>query len=97
MSITVIHEKCDLEKDNNNKLPYTAYVIQYELEGKLVHDIAMAQKAVDIFDHYYDKYKKGFKFLTQSKGTMRPNLWNNTAKQPQRKRKKRTSADGELK
>ena len=44
MSITLIHEKCDLEKDNNNKLPYTAYVIQYELEGKLVHDIAMAQK-----------------------------------------------------
>ena len=32
MSVTVIHEKCDLEKDNNNKLPYTAYVIQYELE-----------------------------------------------------------------
>ena len=97
MSVTVIHEKCDLEKDNNNKLPYTAYVIQYELEGKLVHDIAMAQKAVDIFDHYYDKYKKGFKFLTQSKGTMRPNLWNSTAKAPQRKRKKRSSAEGELK
>ena len=97
MSITLIHEKCDLEKDNNNKLPYTAYVIQYELEGKLVHDIAMAQKAVDIFDHYYDKYKKGFKSLTQSKGTMRPNLWNSTAKAPQRKRKKRSSAEGELK
>ena len=57
----------------------------------------MAQKAVDIFDHYYDKYKKGFKSLTQSKGTMRPNLWNSTAKAPQRKRKKRSSAEGELK
>ena len=97
MSVTVIHEKCDLEKDNNNKLPYTAYVIQYEIEGNLVHDIAMAQKAVDIFDHYYDKYKKGSKSLTQSKGTMRPNLWNSTAKAPQRKRKKRSSAEGELK
>ena len=97
MSVTVILEKCDLEKDNNNKLPYTAYVIQYEVEGNLVHDIAMAQKAVDIFDHYYDKYKKGFKSLTQSKGTMRPNLWNSTAKAPQRKRKKRSSAEGELK
>ena len=97
MSITLIHEKCDLEKDNNNKLPYTAYVIQYELEGKLVHDIAMAQKAVDIFDHYYDKYKKGFKSLTQSKGTMRPNLWNSTTKAPQRRKKKRSSAEGELK
>ena len=97
MSITVIHEKCDLEKDNNTKLPYTAYLIQYEVEGKTHHDIAMGSKAVDIFDHYYDKYKKQFKWLKQSKGTMRPNLWNSTVKTPQRKRKKRSSADGELK
>ena len=86
----VIHEKCDLEKDNNTKLPYTAYVIQYEHEGKVQHDIAMAQKAVDIFDHYYDKYKKGFKWLKQSNGTQKPNLWNQQA--PTRKKKKRSSA-----
>ena len=48
MSITVIHEKCDLEKDNNTKLPYTAYLIQYEVEGTTHHDIAMGSKAVDI-------------------------------------------------
>ena len=90
MNITLIHEKCDLEKDNNTKLPYTSYVIQYEVDGKVVHDIAMAQKAVDIFDHYYDKYKKGFKWLKQSNGTQKPNLWNQ--KPPQQKKKKRTSA-----
>ena len=93
-SITVLHEKCDLEKDNNIKLPYTAYVVQYVHEGNLVHDIAMAQKAVDIFDHYYDKYKKEFKWLKQSKGTTRPNLWNQCAKAPQRRKKKRSSAEG---
>ena len=90
MSITVIHEKCDLEKDNNTKLPYTAYVIQYELEGELVHDIAMGSKAADIFDHYYDKYKKGFKWLKQTGGTVRPNLWNAPA--PKRKKRKKPSA-----
>ena len=61
-----------------------------EVEGKVVHDIAMSQKAVDIFDHYYDKYKKGFKWLKQAGGQLRPNLWN--AKPPQRKKKKRSSA-----
>ena len=86
----VIHEKCDLEKDDNTKLPYTAYIIQYEVEGKVEHDIAMAQKAADIFDHYYDKYKKGFKWLKQSGGTQKPNLWNNQP--PKRKKKKRSSA-----
>ena len=93
----VIHEKCDPKLADDRKLPYTAYLVQYEVEGKETYDIAMGSGQVEIFDHYYDKYKKGFKSLTQSKGTMRPNLWNSTAKAPQRKRKKRSSAEGELK
>ena len=76
MSVTVIHEKCDLEKHNTIKLPYTAYVVQYQVEGNLVHDIAMAQKAVDIFDHYYDKYKTGLKGWKQTMGIVNPKLWN---------------------
>ena len=90
MSITVIAEKCDPKAADDKTLPYTAYLIQYEHEGKVEHDIAMGQKAVDIFDHYYDKYKKGFKWLKQSKGTQKPNLWNQQA--PKRKRKRKSSA-----
>ena len=90
MSVNVIAEKCDPKAAEDKTLPYTAYLIQYEHEGKVQHDIAMGQKAVDIFDHYYDKYKKGFKWLKQSGGTQKPNLWNN--KPPQRKKKKRSSA-----
>ena len=86
----VIHEKCDPKLAEDRQLPYTAYLIQYEVEGKIEHDIAMGSRAVDIFDHYYDKYKKGFKWLKQSNGTQKPNLWNQ--KPPQRKKKKRTSA-----
>ena len=91
MSITVIAEKCDPKAADDKTLPYTAYLIQYEHEGKVEHDIAMGQKAVDIFDHYYDKYKKGFKWLKQSGGTQKPNLWN--AQPPQRKKRKRKSAE----
>ena len=90
MSVTVIAEKCDPKAAEDKSLPYTAYLIQYEHEGKIEHDIAMGQKAVDIFDHYYDKYKKGFKWLKQSKGTQKPNLWNQQA--PKRKRKRKSSA-----
>ena len=90
MSITVIAEKCDPKAADDKTLPYTAYLIQYEHEGKVEHDIAMGQKAVDIFDHYYDKYKKGFKWLKQSNGTQKPNLWNQQA--PKRKRKRKSSA-----
>jgi len=86
----VIHEKCDPKLADDRQLPYTAYLIQYEVEGKIEHDIAMGSRAVDIFDHYYDKYKKGFKWLKQTGGTVRPNLWNAPA--PKRKKRKKPSA-----
>ena len=86
----VIHEKCDPKLAEDRQLPYTAYLIQYEVEGKIEHDIAMGSRAVDIFDHYYDKYKKGFKWLKQTGGTVRPNLW--SAPAPKRKKRKKPSA-----
>ena len=36
----IIHEKCDPKLAEDKKLPYTAYLIQYEVEGKVEHDIA---------------------------------------------------------
>ncbi len=90
MTVTIIQEKCDPKAADDKKLPNNAYLIQYEVEGKVVHDIAMAQKAVDIFDQYYDKYKKGFKWLKQAGGQLRPNLWNQQA--PPRKKRKKPSA-----
>jgi len=88
--MNIIHEKCDPKLAEDRQLPYTAYLVQYEVEGKVEHDIAMGSRAVDIFDHYYDKYKKGFKWLKQTDGTTRPNLWN--AAPPKRKKRKKPSA-----
>ena len=63
--IQIIAEKCDPQAANNKKLPYTAYLVEYMVDGKKTYDIAIAQRAVDLFDHYYDKYKKNFiKFLS---------------------------------
>ena len=90
MTVTLIQEKCDPKAADDKQLPNNAYLIQYEVEGKVSHDIAMAQMAVDLFDHYYDKYKKGFKWLKQSNGTQKPNLWNQQA--PKRKKRKKPSA-----
>ena len=85
----IIHEKCDPKLAEDKKLPYTAYLIQYEVEGKVQHDIAMGTSQVEIFDIYYDKYKKGLKWLKQSEGRQKPNMWNaTTATPPKKKRKK---------
>ena len=88
--MNIIHEKCDPKLAEDRKLPYTAYLVQYEVEGKVEHDIAMGTGQVELFDHYYDKYKKGFKWLKQSAGTIRPNLWNVEA--PKRRKRKKPSA-----
>ena len=88
--MNIIHEKCDPKLADDRKLPYTSYLVQYEVEGKVEHDIAMGSGQVEIFDAYYDKYKKGFKWLKQTQGTTRPNLWN--AAPPKRKKRKKPSA-----
>ena len=79
--IQIIAEKCDPKAANNKKLPYTAYLVEYMVDGKKTYDIAIAQRAVYLFDHYYDKYKKYFVKFTQSEGIANPKLWNNK-KQP---------------
>ena len=89
--MNIIHEKCDPKLADDRQLPYTAYLVQYEVGGKPTYDIAVGDSQVEIFDHYYDKYKKALKWLKQTQGTVRPNLWN--PQPPQRKKKKRTSAE----
>ena len=88
----ILYEKCDPKKAEDKGLPYTAFLVQYELEGKAAYDIAVSTKAVEIFDHYYDKYKKGFKKFEQSGGTIDPRRWSDVQKQkaaPPRKTRKR--------
>ena len=95
MSITIIHENCDAVAANDKGLPNTAYLITYRKENKVLYDIAMSSKQADIFDHYYDKYKKDFVTMKQAEGQIRPNLWNDRRKEaepPKKKRKRKTDA-----
>ncbi len=85
--MNIIHEDCDPTLANDKKLPYTAYLVEYTKEDRVAYDVAVGNSAVEIFDTYYDKYKKGFKTLKQSSGTIKPSLWNGPIK-PQKKKEK---------
>ena len=89
MSITLLHENCPLTAADDKKLPYTAYVITYKLEGKEVHDLAIANKEVDLFDHYYDKYKKDFVTFKQAGGIVNPKSWYPAGQEPKKPKRKR--------
>jgi len=86
----VIQEKCDPKAADDRQLPYTAYLVEYKVEGKPTYDIAMGDSQIEIFDTYYDKYKKDFVGFKQTEGRQRPNLWN--ASPPKRKKRKKPSA-----
>lgn len=80
--IKVLHEKCDKKLADNPKLPYTAYLIEYKEGEEHFFDIAMGDKSVDIFDHYYDKSSK-FVNMVQAGGRVNPRNW--VDKTPQKK------------
>jgi len=96
--LKILHENCDRKLADDRELPYTAFLVQYELEGKVSYDIAMSSKASELFDHYYDKYKKDFRRFDATAGMVDPRRWNDPMKKPQqsappkKKRKKEPPA-----
>ena len=72
--VRVLHEKCDKKLADNPKLPYNAYLIEYKEGEEHFFDIAIGDKAVDIFDYYYDKSSK-FVNMVQAKGLVNPRNW----------------------
>jgi len=93
--ICTLFENCNPQEDNNTKLPYSAYLIWYKVDEEIRYDIAMGEKQVDVFDVYYDKYKKDFIGMTQSEGRVPPNRWNVEPPKPQKKKRRRRKDDGE--
>ena len=74
--VRYIHENCKKDLANNGKLPNNAYLVEYKVKDETRYDVVQSTKVVDIFDEFYDKYKKDLINITQSAGTANPKLWN---------------------
>ena len=85
----VIKENCDPKDAQDKSLPYTAYLVEYKVDGKERYDISIAQKAVDLFDYYYDLYKENFVSMMQAEGRVAPNMWRDPAEKTKKPKKKR--------
>ena len=71
----IIDENCDPKLAEDPKLPYTAYLIQYADKEVVKYDLSIGYSKVELFDHYYDKYKNVMSMI-QSNGRINPKLWN---------------------
>ena len=87
MKIKILHEDCDPSLSKDTSLPYTAYLIEYTVDGLTKFDIVVSSKKVDIFDHYWDLYKHDLIRFTQSSGTINPKLWGNSSPSTSKKKK----------
>ena len=85
MKIKIIHEDCDPSISQDKSLPYTAYLVEYMVDGLTKFDIAIAPKRVDIFDHYWDYYRHDFVTMTQTEGRVNPKMWGNEPKSKSKK------------
>jgi len=81
----IIQSDCDASIAQDRTLPNNAFLIEY-IEGDITKfDLAMSSKQVEIFDHYYDKYKKDLINITQSEGRVNPKLWGIEVKEKKKK------------
>lgn len=81
MNIKILHQNCDPELANDRSLPYTAYIVEYEIDEGIVYDIVICNKKTDIFDHYWDKYREGLRGFKQTEGRVNPKLWGSQPKE----------------
>lgn len=82
----ILYEDCDPDKAQDKTLPYTAYLVEYKINGETHYDLAVGKKRVDIFDAYWDKYRNDFVTMNQSEGRVNPKLWG--IKPPETKKRK---------
>lgn len=82
----VLHQNCDPEVANDRGLPYTAYLVTYEIDGALAYDLVIPDKQIEIFDYYWDKYREGLKGWKQSEGRINPKLWGYQPKESKKKK-----------
>lgn len=71
---------------NDRGLPYNAYLVTYEDDGQTKYDVVQCNKKVEIFDHYWDRYREGLKSFKQSEGRVNPKLWGNKPKEDKKRK-----------
>ncbi len=82
----ILQENCDPELANDKTLPYTAFLVEYQIHDVKTYDLVISHKKSEIFDYYWDKYREGLKGWKQSEGRINPKLWGIPKKEEKKKK-----------
>ena len=86
-SCQVLLENTSLEKAKDKSFPSDAYLVWYNVEGNEILDLTRSAKKANIFDMYYDKYKKDLKRIEYGPGTINPTQWGYKSPEKRKRRK----------
>ena len=87
--VKILKQDCKKDEALDKTLPYTCFLIVYEVDGNEKYDLAMGSKQSEIFDYYYDLYKDGFVTMKQAEGRIAPNMWTDPTEKAKKPKKKR--------
>ena len=74
------------EQVNTKECPNDARIVTYVVDGETRYDLTRSQKAVSIFDMYWDKYKHDLKSIDFGHGNISPKLWGNKPKKDKKRK-----------
>ena len=86
-SCQILLENTTLEKADDKSFPSDAYLVWYNVEGNETLDVTRSAKKSNIFDMYYDKYKKDLKRIEYGPGTINPTQWGYKSPEKRKRRK----------
>ena len=70
--VEIMIENGSLDQVRTKDCPNDARIVTYEVDGEIRYDLTRSQKAVNIFDMYYDKFGKGLKNIDYGEGRHNP-------------------------
>ena len=85
-----MHKECDPTLADDRSLPYTAFLVEYLQDGITKFDIVASGKQTEIFDYYWDLYKKDFINMTQTEGRINPRLWQDPSSKKESGKKRKS-------
>ena len=86
-SCQILLENTTLQKANDKSLPSDGYLVWYNVEGNELLDVTRSGKQANVFDMYYDKYRKDLKRIEYGSGTINPTQWGYNKPEKKRRRK----------
>jgi len=82
----VLKQNCTLEEAKDTQVPNDAYIVTYEINGKICYDLTRCGKRANLFDMYYDNLGPVVRNIDWGYGKLNPKTWGYTS--PEKKKRK---------